>query len=66
MVAMGQRALPIEAGAATGRGLHTICDWQISNRCESRRRFVLAFPNGNWLVYFVTCSPCANELRNLI
>ena len=46
--------------------LHKTCDWRIAKNCENRRRFVLAFPLGNWIVYYVTCSPCAKELANRI
>ena len=46
--------------------LHNICDWQIAKNSEERRRFVLAFPVANCIVYYVTCYPCANELHNRI
>ena len=46
--------------------LHKVCDWQIAKNCESRRRFVLAFPMSNYIIYFMTCSPCARELANRI
>ncbi len=46
--------------------LHKTCDWRLAKNCENRRQFVLAIPLGNWIVYYVTCSPCAKELANRI
>ena len=61
-----KREFPVEVGSGTGRGLHNICDWHIAKNCQERRRFVLAFPLANYIIYYVTCYPCANELRNRI
>ena len=46
--------------------LHNVCDWHLAENCENRRRFVLAWPLGNWIVFYVTCSPCARESANRI
>jgi hypothetical protein len=47
-------------------GLDKICDWHLAKNCESRQRFILAFPLGNWIVFYATCNPCAGELANRI
>ena len=46
--------------------LRKVCDWHIAKNCESRRRFVFAFPLGNFIIFYVTCSLCSNELPNRI
>jgi hypothetical protein len=48
------------------QSLHKTCDWRIAKNCESRRRFVFAFPLGNFIIFYLTCSPCSNELPNRI
>ena len=58
-----KREFPVEVGSGTGRGLHNICDWRIAKNCQERRRFVLAFPLANYIIYYVTCYPCANETQ---
>jgi hypothetical protein len=59
-----------QAGGVLHKGsaarLDKTCDWRLAKNCENRRRFVLAFPLGNFIVFYVTCSPCAKELPNRI
>ena len=50
----------------TAVGVHKFCDWHLAKNCENRQRFILAFPLGNWIVFYATCNPCAGELANKI
>ena len=50
----------------TAVGVDKICDWHLAKNCENRPRFLLAFPLGNWIVFYATCNPCAGELANRI
>ena len=46
--------------------LDTTCDWHLAKNCENRLKYVLAFPLGNWIIFYATCNPCAGELSNKI
>src|SRR4029079_12278559 len=50
----------------TAVGIDKIRDWHLAKNCENRPRFLLAFPLGNWIVFYATCNPCVGELANKI